>query len=359
VIVSTGHLKIVDGVFYYPGIMSDEWIIQDPVRELMRGWFSNLRSTENILVISAHGIRKDTLKSLLAQNRGKKILMTYCGENIFVKNRLISHVYNGLGKLGISGKLKEALVLHPMTASILSANTLLQKNAYFRSLLEVDKAYNYLLTNDLQPQKDNVFFAPYFYFFCRDVMPLLQRSPASEEIQIKKKFCAFVVSNPANFDRIDFFRKLSEYKKIDSFGKVLNNAQIESLPGEHYLSLLKYNHLLYKKYKFVISFENSYAKGYITEKLINVLAGGSVPIYRGADDIGTYFNLNRIVDFNHYGRSYINMIDKIIELDQDDAKYRTFVSEPCLPGNTFPPGYEDLGHRLETFMKVRLGIGDL
>jgi hypothetical protein len=172
----------------------------------------------------------------------------------------------------------------------------------------------------------------------------------------KKKFCAFVVSNPSNPDRIEFFKQLSTYKKIDSFGKVLNNAQIEALPGEHYVSLLKYNHLLFKKYKFVIAFENSYAKGYITEKLINVLAGGSIPIYRGARDIGKYFNLNRIVDYNYYDRSYKKMIDKIIELDQDDLKYQQFIGQYHFADDTLPPGYEDLGKRLANFIRRRLDI---
>ncbi len=355
-IVSSGGLKIVDKIFCYPGFMSDEWIASDPLRTLIDQGFKEITSNEHVRIISAHGISKDILKSFLQQNRDKKILMTYCGENLFVQNKVISYAYSGLNKLGLPSRLKDALALNPITLPVLSADLPIQRNTYFRELVENEPRYNYMLTNDLEQQKDNIFFAPYFYFFCRDTVTTLTNSPPTEESTEQKKFCAFVVSNPSNLDRVEFFKKLSAYKKVDSFGKLLNNAQLDSLPGEHYLSLLKYNHLLYKKYKFVISFENSYAKGYITEKLINALAGGSIPVYRGAEDLGKYFNLNRIIDYNNYGRSYRRMIDKIIELDQDDAKYRQFVAQPYFYSDSLPLGFENLSQRLITFIKNRLEI---
>ncbi len=37
-----------------------------------------------------------------------------------------------------------------------------------------------------------------------------------------KGTCAFMYSNPNAKERIEFFTKLSQYKKVDSAGKVLN-----------------------------------------------------------------------------------------------------------------------------------------
>ena len=41
----------------------------------------------------------------------------------------------------------------------------------------------------------------------------------------KKKFCNMLVSNPESEERNDFFKKLSEYKKVDSGGKIFNKLQ--------------------------------------------------------------------------------------------------------------------------------------
>ena len=105
-------------------------------------------------------------------------------------------------------------------------------------------------------------------------------------INQKKNFCAFIVSNPTANDRIDFFKKLSKYKKIDSFGIVLNNTKIP----EYLIKKYKYeevdldtalkadrsvlvtdfcslNQELFREYKFVICFENSYANDWVDRKI--------------------------------------------------------------------------------------------
>lgn len=357
-IVLIEDIKVVDDVFYYPSSISDNWIEQDPFRELLKRLFSNnaLSADHNVMIVFAHGIKSNLLKSLLLKNQDKKILMVYCGENIYGKNKIISHAYNAFQKLGISDTVANRLILNYPISHLLSIPSFIQHHAHIKKLIKQYPDYSYVLTNDLGGERDNIFFAPYFYFFCRHLIHRIQEGQDDSQYVGRKKFCAFVVSNPGNVDRIDFFKKLSAYKRIDSFGKVLNNAKLKSEAGEHYLNLLKYNHLLYRDYKFVISFENSYAKGYITEKLPNVLAGGSIPIYRGAPDIGDYFNLNRIINYEDYGCSYDRMVDKIIELDQDEDKYKNFVSQMPFCDNQLPPGYTDFELRLTAFIKKRFNI---
>lgn len=354
-ITSSGHFKIVEGVFYYPKNISDNWILQDPIRDLLNRYCPNISFHKQLLIVFANGIPKFALQNLLDKNTYKKILLINCGENVYVKDKFISYVYNGLNRLGLPRKVNDALTLNYFISRLLALETPIQKNSFFRHLTETDSRYNYWLTNDLVNGRDNLFFTPYFYVFCRQLIPLLS-APTQSPPAAGKKFCAFIVSNAANIDRVTFFKKLSRYKRIDSFGKVLNNAKLATTPGEHYLNVLRSNHLLYKKYKFVISFENSYAQGYVTEKLVNALAGGSIPIYRGADDVGKYFNLNRIIDYNHYGRCYDKMIDKIVELDKDDDKYHQFVGQPCFPDDRLPPGYEEFDQRLITFLEKKLNI---
>jgi len=142
----------------------------------------------------------------------------------------------------------------------------------------------------------------------------------------KKKFCCIITSNESSFDRINFFKKLSEYKKIDFFGKTkFTNSNNKLLP-----ICWSKNYKFLSKYKFVISFENSFEKEYITEKLPNAMLANSIPIYKGAQNISEYFKTKSFVNFDNYGRSYDQMIKKIIELDNNNRKYKKFLKEPWL-----------------------------
>jgi len=51
-------------------------------------------------------------------------------------------------------------------------------------------------------------------------------------------------------------------------------------------------------YRFSIVIENSNCKNYFTEKLIDCLAVGTIPIYWGCPNIGEFFDLNGIITFN-------------------------------------------------------------
>lgn len=143
------------------------------------------------------------------------------------------------------------------------------------------------------------------------------------KVKEKKKFCCIIVSNESAFDRVDFFKKLSKYKRVDCFGKTtLTNSDNSLLP-----KCWSENPKFLSQYKFVINFENSFENEYITEKLPNTMLANSVPIYKGAPNISEYFNTNSFINFDNYGKSYDKMINKIIELDNDDKKYKEFLSK--------------------------------
>jgi len=142
----------------------------------------------------------------------------------------------------------------------------------------------------------------------------------------KKKFCCIIISNESAFDRIEFFKKLSKYKKVDCYGKTpLTNSDNSFLPKSW-----TDNPKFLSQYKFVISFENSFDKEYITEKLPNTMLANSIPIYKGAPNVSEYFNTKSFINFDDYDKSYDKMIKKIIELDQDDKKYEEFLKNPWL-----------------------------
>ena len=72
--------------------------------------------------------------------------------------------------------------------------------------------------------------------------------------------------------RIEFFELLSRYRCVDCTGPLLNNTGYLMRSKVHELSA----------YRYTIAFENTIRPGYVTEKLLEPLAAGSVPIYLGA-----------------------------------------------------------------------------
>jgi hypothetical protein len=56
---------------------------------------------------------------------------------------------------------------------------------------------------------------------------------------------------------------------------------IFSNPGQSFSNKIK----IFQQYKFVLAFENNNITDYVTEKMINVLQAGSVPVYMGAPNV--------------------------------------------------------------------------
>ena len=46
---------------------------------------------------------------------------------------------------------------------------------------------------------------------------------------------------------------------------------------------------------FVIAFENVIEPGYVTEKIVNGMLAGSIPIYYGTEDVKTLFNKDSFI----------------------------------------------------------------
>ncbi len=171
------------------------------------------------------------------------------------------------------------------------------------------------------------------YFFCHGFINPSKLKRKKTTI-VPEKFCFFAVSGPFDIDRIKFFLKLSRYKKIDSFGLLLNN--IGNL-NDHETYLENYKKI--ESYKFVICFENSHAENYITEKIFQAVMGNAIPIYRGAPNIGEYFNTRSFINYEDCGSSYAKMLERVIELDQDDEKYLEMLNEPFLLNDEMPKSY--------------------
>ena len=156
------------------------------------------------------------------------------------------------------------------------------------------------------------------YALYDDASKLINRKINAKEIlKNKKKFCCFVVSNPACIIRNNFFTDFSKLKHIDSGGKLFNNM----------VGLIENKREFIKDYKFVIAFENSSFPGYVTEKIFEPFLENSIPIYWGDPLVGRDFNTRSFINCHDFA-SFGDVMNHVLEIDADDEKYMQYLKEP-------------------------------
>ena len=169
-----------------------------------------------------------------------------------------------------------------------------------------------------------------YYAFAIAGEQLLQPPESAEQILAEKtRFCNFVYSNPNGRRRNELFRKLSRYKPVDSGGRHLNNV------GGPVADKLAFQ----RPYKFSIAFENSSYPGYTTEKLPEAVMARTVPIYWGNRLVRRDFNPARFLNYYDYGSDEA-LIERIIELDQDDDQYLEYLRQPLFYDNRLSEAYD-------------------
>lgn len=170
------------------------------------------------------------------------------------------------------------------------------------------------------------------------------------ETGIRNKFCSYMVSMPTkDSPRDEFFKKLCEYKKVDSGGRHLNN-----IGGGYITDKIEW----LRNYKFNICFENAASAGYFTEKMIDAFAGGCVPIYWGdpsllkpelVPSILSEYKINPKAFINVQSfSSFDEAIEEIKRIDNDDEAYMAMLKEPAFLDDV--NWYEYYQKRLEEFL---------
>lgn len=152
-----------------------------------------------------------------------------------------------------------------------------------------------------------------------------------DEWKSRKNFCSIIVSNAKAPERIRFFEQLNRRMKVDSGGR-WNNTIGRELPSG---TQNKFQFI--KDYRFVISFENASHPGYTTEKVMEPLLAGCIPIYWGDPEIGADFNTRRFI---HIGKAsdagYEEAIETILDLERNPEKARAILDEPIFAGDREP-----------------------
>lgn len=129
-----------------------------------------------------------------------------------------------------------------------------------------------------------------------------------ENIQIPEKLACAFIANRHPF-RFEFLSKFEKYGQVDIFGKSVGR------PVKHKVEVAK-------NYKYVVCFENDLYPGYVTEKLLDAYACGSIPIYWGDLGQDIYFNRNSFFNL----KDFVSM-DHLIE-NVLDSNYDQMYQEP-------------------------------
>jgi len=159
---------------------------------------------------------------------------------------------------------------------------------------------------------------------------------------IPSNFCSFIAQNPGyKCPREEFFNKLISYKFINSPSSLCNTVPPlphVGHPGCFESSIQKMNYL--KNFKFNICFENSIGfmvqpsdnpeilskAGAFTEKLFEALISNTIPIYWGNESISNDISTKCFINVHDY-ESLDKVIEKIIEIDDDDDLYKDYINQ--------------------------------
>ncbi|MFN9369460.1 MAG: glycosyltransferase family 10 domain-containing protein [Planctomycetia bacterium] len=141
----------------------------------------------------------------------------------------------------------------------------------------------------------------------------------------RRRFCGFVVSNPLCRIRNEFFRRLSRYKPVDSGGAIFNTLG-HRVPDK--LAFLR-------ECRFTIAFENESCPGYTTEKIVEPMVAGSIPIYWGDPLVGRDFDTRSFLSA-HDSPTLADLVDRVVAVDRDPALLQSLLARPWYRGNRVP-----------------------
>jgi hypothetical protein len=137
----------------------------------------------------------------------------------------------------------------------------------------------------------------------------------------KFKFSAAVISNCNDkSSRLNYINELNKYISVDIFGncgkpcpQYYTNTSIKD----------ECKRIISKEYKFILSFENSVCKDYITEKFFNILSYDIIPVVRGGAHYDEYVPKSGYIDAHDF-KSAQDLAQYLIYLDSNKTAYNSY-----------------------------------
>jgi hypothetical protein len=178
--------------------------------------------------------------------------------------------------------------------------------------------------------RDNFVKCPLFVIFLLTNPSILKEIEKQERpipSVIPPNHASIIVSNGYHGkERMDFYNTAKCAMTVFSGGKYDNNVGFV-VPGSYNSTEMVD---FYRRGKFAITMENNDKPYYITEKLINGLRAGVIPVYWGTSRVAEFFNPRR---FLHLQRDATNddmnaMIERMKHMTSEE--YLDIIREPIL-----------------------------
>ncbi|GIZ15180.1 glycosyltransferase family 10 domain-containing protein [Capnocytophaga catalasegens] len=154
-------------------------------------------------------------------------------------------------------------------------------------------------------------------------------NPLYRKNQERTKFCVQMSRHDKNNTRRKMINLLNKIEQVTCAGIFMNNAdELKTKYNDN-----KVNYL--RNFKFNICPENISAKGYITEKILDAIVGGCIPIYYGGGKKewveSNIFNPNAFLYYEE-GKEE-KLFKEVKKLYSDSEAYNQFIAEPPFKEN--------------------------
>lgn len=187
---------------------------------------------------------------------------------------------------------------------------------------------NYDCVLGFEETRGNLVKCPFFVIFLVTNTAILKELENTERpavpTTIPPNHASIILSNGYHGkERLDFFNTIKKEMTVYSGGKFENNVG-GVVPGSYNSTEMVD---FYRRGKFAITMENADKPYYITEKLVNGIRSGVVPVYWGSSRVSEFFNPRR---FLHLKRdmTHTDIIRKMKEMT--DEEYLEIIREPVL-----------------------------
>jgi len=143
-----------------------------------------------------------------------------------------------------------------------------------------------------------------------------------------REYTSWLQANQLHDERLELIAHFANQGKIDVYGAGWDNRR--HLPARYRERLqalqpaggtINYEtkHQLLSNYRFTLTLENFVYPGYVTEKIFDALASGSIPVYQGAPDIEAFIPREAFIDLRGFSSlaSLEDFLDNLSEADRE------------------------------------------
>lgn len=211
---------------------------------------------------------------------------------------------------------------------------------------------------------------PFFWWTLLDDPHDLGAISGVDETQWRARpnFCSFVYSNWRPRERREFFEVLHRRRPVTAAGDVLNNApRLAVSAADPDWRAAKIDYL--RSFRFVIAFENQSVPGYTTEKPMDALVAGAIPIYWGNPDVGNDIDVSRMILASTFA-DHESLADHVCALDDGLLDAAPVLERPALSGDAvdritsrladfLERVVDDAGQRRSRSLRGTLGAAEL